>query len=69
MYLVMFNRAKKEVGKIMPEDFEKCRRRGGRIRTKSLSGGRYIHLCFIDGKSYAGEIKQRKGERLKEAVK
>lgn len=53
----------------MPKEFEDCRRRGGRIRTKSLSGGRYMHICFKDGKSYAGEIKQRIGERLKEAIR
>lgn len=44
----------------MPADFEKCVSRGGRVRTKTLSKGRYIHLCFIGGKSYAGEVKQKK---------
>jgi len=28
-----------------------------------------MHICFKDGKSYAGEIKQRIGERLKEAIR
>lgn len=53
----------------MPADFEACVAGGGRVRTKSLSGGRYIRICFIDGKSYAGEVKTRKGEKLKEAIK
>lgn len=44
----------------MPKEFEECVRRGGRVRTKTLSGGRYIHVCFIDGKSYAGEVKTKK---------
>jgi len=44
----------------MPQSFENCRQSGGRIRTKSLSEGRYIHICFKDGKSYAGEVKQSK---------
>ena len=52
----------------MPSDFDKCVREGGRVRTKTLTGGRYLHICFKDGKSYAGEIKH-KGEKLKEAVK
>lgn len=46
----------------MPAAFESCRKRGGRIRTKKLSGGRYIHICFIGGKSYAGEVKKKKGK-------
>ena len=39
----------------MPEPFEKCVREGGRVRTKKVKGG-YIHICFINGKSYAGEV-------------
>ncbi len=41
----------------MPAAFEKCVREGGRVRTKKLSDGRYIHICFKGGKSYAGEVK------------
>ena len=44
----------------MPAGFEKCVSSGGRVRTKKLSGGRYIHICFKDGKSYAGEVKTKK---------
>ena len=44
----------------MPAGFEKCRRAGGRIRTKKLSKGRYMHICFLNGKSYAGEVKTSK---------
>jgi hypothetical protein len=40
----------------MPYAFDKCRREGGRIRTKSLGKGKYIHVCYKDGKSYAGEV-------------
>jgi len=43
----------------MPEDFEKCRAEGGKIRTKSLGKGRYMHICFKDGKSFAGEVKHK----------
>ncbi len=45
----------------MPADFEKCQKAGGKIRTKSLSGGKYIHICILNGKSYGGEIRRRKG--------
>jgi len=44
----------------MPKDFDMCRENGGRVRTKKLSGGKYIHICFINGKSYAGEVKKAK---------
>ncbi len=44
----------------MPADFEKCVREGGRVRTKELPNGKYIHICFKDGKSYAGEVRKKK---------
>ncbi len=46
----------------MPADFEKCRKEGGRIRTKKLSGGKYIHICIPKGggKSVGGEVKEIK---------
>jgi len=42
-----------------PQAFENCRRNGGKIRTKTLSGGRYMHICFLGGKSYPGEVKKK----------
>jgi len=45
----------------MPADFEKCRREGGRIRTKKLGGSRYMHICWDkSGKSHAGKVKHYK---------
>lgn len=44
----------------MPAAFEQCASSGGRIRTKSLGGGQYMHICYNNGKSYAGEVHQRK---------
>jgi hypothetical protein len=45
----------------MPEAFDKCVANGGRVRTKKLSGGRYIHICFPKGggPSVAGEVKKK----------
>jgi hypothetical protein len=43
----------------MPKQFESCVSEGGRVRTKTLKGGKYIHLCFKDGKSFAGEVKTK----------
>jgi TolA-binding protein len=30
------------------------------VRRKTLSGGRYMNICFIGGKSYAGEVHSKK---------
>lgn len=43
----------------MPVEFDNCVKNGGKVRTKELSGDRYMHICFLNGKSYAGEVKQR----------
>ena len=45
----------------MPKAFDNCVTRGGRVRTKSLKGGKYLHLCFKGGKSFAGYVKRKKG--------
>ena len=54
----------------MPKDFQMCKEKGGRIRTKKLKGGKYMRICFLDGKSYAGEVKMMKkeGKTSKEAM-
>lgn len=44
----------------MPKEFENCIERGGRVRTKRLDKNRYIKICFIGGKSYAGETHEYK---------
>ena len=49
----------------MPVAFTECVKNGGRVRTKKLSGGKYIHICFLNGKSYAGEV--RTAEKSKNA--
>ena len=53
----------------MPKEFQDCVDNGGRVRRKTLSDGRYINICYKDGKSYAGEVREKKGERLKRAIK
>mgnify|MGYP001592665195 CR=1 FL=1 len=53
----------------MPADFDRCVNNGGRVRTKKLSDGRYIKLCFKGGKSYAGEVHEAKSDKFKEALK
>ena len=47
----------------MPKGFSECQKSGGRIRTITLKGNRYMHICYKDGKSYAGEVKESKSEK------
>ena len=50
----------------MPRTFLKCVAEGGKVRTKSLSGGKYIHLCKTkSGKWTKGEVKKKKKARKK----
>ena len=43
----------------MPKAFTDCIAAGGKVKTKTLKGGKYIHICFKDGKSVAGEVKTK----------
>ena len=45
----------------MPASFDDCVRRGGKVRTKKLSGNRYMPVCYREGKSYPGYVKKSKG--------
>jgi hypothetical protein len=51
----------------MPEAFENCVANGGRVRTRKLGNGKYIHICYYKGKSYASEVhtvkKVKKGKK------
>ncbi len=55
----------------MPKEYESCVKRGGRVRTKKMSGGKYMHFCFIGGKSYAEYVKTKHNPRdkYKESLK
>ena len=49
----------------MPEAFNKCVRNGGRVFTKTLVKGRYVHGCEKNGKTVWGEIKKKKDKQNK----
>ncbi|QGH73128.1 MAG: hypothetical protein [Podoviridae sp. ctviO18] len=49
----------------MPQAFEQCRANGGKIRTKTLPGGKYVHFCILNGKSYRGYTKTARTSRYK----
>lgn len=44
----------------MPKEFDMCVNNDGKVRTKSLGNGEYMRMCFLNGKSYAGEVKKYK---------
>lgn len=44
----------------MPKGFEECIKKGGRVRTITPKKGTYIHICYLNGKAYRGEIKHTK---------
>lgn len=55
----------------MPKSFDKCVKQGGRVRTVSgpskehgLKKGQYVRFCFLDNKSYRGEVKKKASEIL-----
>ena len=45
-----------------PAAFVKCVKNGGRVRRKKLSGERYINICYLNGKSHAGEVHKKKAK-------
>lgn len=49
----------------MPEKFDQCVDDGGRVKTKKLKGGKYIHLCFPKGggPAIAGEVKTKGSDK------
>jgi hypothetical protein len=45
----------------MPAEFTKCVADGGKVITEVIKKGEtYIHVCYINGKSYSGEVKHYK---------
>lgn len=44
----------------MPADFLQCVKAGGKVRTKTLTGGKFMRLCKDKkGKWHAGEVQTK----------
>lgn len=45
----------------MPKEFDACVKAGGKVRTKTLGKGKYMHICIPKGggSSVAGEVKTK----------
>lgn len=53
----------------MPKNFDDCVKAGGKVITKRLKHGRYMHICFDkEGKSYPGEIKKKKKNKSNKKI-
>lgn len=55
----------------MPADFEACVKKGGKVITKTLGKGKYMHLCKdSDGNWHKGETKTKKasGQKFSKAT-
>jgi hypothetical protein len=52
----------------MPADFDRCVRRGGKIRTITPKEGTYIHVCYPSGggSPVHGEVKQTQDKNKEE---
>ncbi len=48
----------------MPTKFDACVKAGGKVRTKKLSGGKYMHICIPKGggPSVGGEVKTKQSD-------
>jgi len=49
----------------MPAAFDKCYRTGGKVRTQSLSGGKYRKICYPSGggRAQLGHVATKKGKK------
>ena len=55
----------------MPKAFDHCVSQGGKIRTKTLPKGKYLHICIPKGggPSVAGEVKTKENMGLMAGAK
>ncbi len=49
----------------MPKEFDDAVKAGGRVITKMMKDGKYMHLVMHNGKWIAGEVKAKKGKKEK----
>ena len=56
----------------MPAAFDNCVKKGGKVRTVTVNKkkGTYMRVCYLNNKSYPGEVKTKKSkaEKAKELV-
>ena len=54
---------------VSPTSFEKCVKACGKVITKRLKHGRYMHFCFDKkGKAHPGEVKKKKKDKSNKKI-
>lgn len=51
----------------MPKAFLNCVKKGGKVITKKVGKDRYMHICYLDGKAYPGEVLYKKSSKEKQS--
>ncbi len=48
----------------MPQAFTNCVKKGGKVRTVTVNKkkGTYMRVCYLNNKSYPGEVKTKKSK-------
>jgi hypothetical protein len=44
----------------MPVAFDKCIKKGGIVKTRTIPGGKYQRICYLGKEAFPGEIKKKK---------
>lgn len=53
----------------MPKKFTRCVANGGRVITKRVNKDQYMHICYLDGKAYPGEVLTKKDTKKTDKAK
>lgn len=49
----------------MPLEFDNCVANKGRVRTIKIGATKYMHVCYLKGKSFQGEVHTKKTKKKK----
>jgi len=51
----------------MSELFLNCVKKNGKVITKKIDKNKYMHICYLNGKAYPGEILYKESSKEKKA--
>lgn len=70
-FLSKEEKGRKRKKRTMPagSGIDKCISGGGRVRTLKPNPDEYLHICYLGGKSYHGEVKKVKGPKKRSTKK
>lgn len=54
----------------MPQDFLNCvKAKGSHVRTIVPKKGTYLRVCYLNGKSYSGEVRHKQSDAKRGIIK